>query len=181
MDWIAVVVEGKSDALLLRRLLEKTLEIPLRFYAADGEISLATVGRNILVHEGGPLVVVMDADTLERSRGDDARRMVGATLRSVAPGDRFEVFAFAPGLEVVFFEAPAVLLRRLGSKIMNRSAIERGSLQPKATLRGLLGGAEIAESDYFRGLTDQDLDDLRQGDQASQLIRVLESLAVAVG
>ena len=58
-----IVVEEPADAHIIRGILGKELAGKLRFFAASGRLSLATVGRNILVHEGGPVLLVMDADT----------------------------------------------------------------------------------------------------------------------
>jgi hypothetical protein len=178
---IAIVVEGRSEAILLRRLLNQGPAVALRFYAAEGRDCLATVGRNILVHDGGPLVVAMDADTFDRAQGESSCRMVEATLRRVSPDDRFGVFAFVPALEVVFFEAPSVLTRRFGSAILSPSVIEKGCVQPSGTQRDILQHMGVAKEAFFRELTVEDLNDLRQGEQASKFISVVEGLTVGVG
>ncbi len=151
MNNLTIVVEGRSDAILLRRLLSKHEAIPLRFYAAQGRESLATLGRNILVHEGAPVLVVMDADTLDPRRAVEDCRMVEILLRRFSAEDQSAAFAFVPELEVVFFEAPSVLVRRFGPEIVSQSTIERGRLQPKATLRGILQSSGISCETYFKG------------------------------
>ena len=81
----------------------------LRFYVGEGRASLLSVARNLLVHEGGPVLVIMDADTTYPKSAEQTRSMALATLRTVGGSQRFEVFAYIPEHEIVFFEAPAVL------------------------------------------------------------------------
>ncbi len=182
MNSIAVVVEGRSDAILLRRLLGKSAPVPLRFYATEGQASLATIGRNILVHEGGPLIVVMDSDTFDLGRVETSCSLVETALRNVSPHDRFHVVAFVPELEIVFFEAPTVLTRRFGSEIVSPAKIENGHFRPKNLLLDILKSSDISKREtYFKELTDTDLDELRQGAQASSLLSVVEGLTVGVG
>ncbi len=121
-------------------------------------------------------MIVMDAASSE-----DSASMVEAALRSVSPYDRFDVFAFVPELEVIFFETPDVLVRKFGTEIVNSSVIDRGCSRPKPTLQELLQSSGTEELSYFQGLTSEDLDELRQGEQASKFISAVESLTVRVG
>ena len=131
MNNCSVVVEGRQDVILLRALLRGRADVSFRFYASGGRASLATVGRNILVHEGGLLIVVMDADTLDPSQADTSCRLIESALRRFSPDERFDVFAFVPELEVVFFEVPTVLTRRFGPEVVSLPVIERGCFEPK--------------------------------------------------
>ncbi|MGP0070132.1 MAG: hypothetical protein ACLQGP_41860 [Isosphaeraceae bacterium] len=107
--------------------------------------------------------------------------MVEAALGSVSPDDRFNVFAFVPELEVVFFEAPNVLIRKFGTEIANSCAIDRGCSRPKPRLQEILHRSGASRPSFFEGLTSEDLDELRQGEQASKFISAVESLTVGVG
>ncbi|MEJ7639415.1 MAG: hypothetical protein WKF75_15925 [Singulisphaera sp.] len=127
------------------------------------------------------MMIVMDADTLDPSQAGTSCSLVEAALRRVSPDDRFDVFAFVPELEVVFFEIPAVLTRRFGSKVVSRSVIDQGCFQPNVTLQKVLDGSGITREGFFKGLTSEDLDDLRQGDQVAKFIAAVEGLDVRVG
>jgi hypothetical protein len=181
MNNLTIVVEGRSDAILLRRLLSEQKAIPLRFYAAQGRMSLASLGRNILVHEGAPVLVVMDGDTLNPRNADEACRLVEVLLRRFSAEDQSAAFAFVPESEVVFFEEPSVLVRRFGPEVVSQSMIERGRLQPRAVLGGILKGAGLTREAYFKELSGEEIDGLRRGEQASRLIDVVEGLMVGVG
>jgi hypothetical protein len=181
MNNLILVVEGHSDVILMRGLLRAETGVSFRFFAGQGRMSLTSLGRNILVHEGGPLIVVRDAETLNPSRAETDCRMVEAALRSVAPNQQFSAFAFVPEIEVIFFEAPEVLTRKFGSEVVSPSVVDRGHYASKDTLGRILQSAGISKESYIEELTDADLADLRQGDQAAKLLATVEGLAVAVG
>src|SRR5207247_1052519 len=129
---LRVVVEGRVDAVLLRSILCQESKTTVRFYSAEGGLSLLTVGRNLLVHEGGPVLVVMDSDTLNPEQSRASQALARYALGSVAPGEVFDVFVFHPEIEVVFFEAPQVLERLLGRPIPPE-VVREGLLVPKQT------------------------------------------------
>ena len=79
---LLVVVEGKTDATAIRAILGTVLARRPRFFAAHGRTSLVTVARNLFFHEGGPVLIVMDADTttahmVEGERPSHTRAAVG--------------------------------------------------------------------------------------------------------
>src|SRR5437762_12025506 len=99
---LSVVVEGPNDAHIIRAVLEKDLAGKLRFFAAGGRVSLATVGRNILVHEGGQVLLVMDSDTRNQRLVDELQSMAFTATSGVAPSslprlsEWVKVFVFVP-------------------------------------------------------------------------------------
>jgi hypothetical protein len=111
MTELNIVVEGQLDARLLRKYLPKIEGLTPRYFSGDGVVSLATLARNLLVHEEGMVLVVMDSDSLSAENAEQRRTMVMAALRQIAPEERFNVFVFRPEHEIVFFEAPEVLER----------------------------------------------------------------------
>jgi hypothetical protein len=179
MTDITLVVEGRSDVILLRGLLGDLTNCSFRYYAGEGKVSLASLARNILVHEGGPLLIVMDADTLSPSKAEEESAMVRILLRRFSAASDSDVVAFLPTLEVIFFEAPGVLARRFGSDQIKEPVIERGLYRPNDTLGELLSLAGLSKENYFRTLTSQDIEELRQGAQVRKLISAVEALAAS--
>jgi hypothetical protein len=133
---LTIVVEGESDADYLRAILGKDLAKHVRFFVGRGKISLASLGRNILVHEGGPLLVVMDADTTNQRMADEQKGMARLALSRFASAEDFDVFQFVPTIEVIFFEAPEALNRFLKREVPD-STLRQGLLVPKVTLAAL--------------------------------------------
>lgn len=178
MTELNIVVEGQSDARLLRKYLPKVEGLTPRYFSGDGVVSLATLARNLLVHEEGVVLVVMDSDSLSAENAEQRRAMVMATLRQVAPEERFNVFVFRPEHEIVFFEAPEVLERYWpGQDQLPVAALERGLYAPKEELTKLLAASQQVPGAWFASLVPEDGELLRKGEQAGQLINMFEALA----
>ena len=164
-----VVTEGKTDALIIRTLLNKDLKTGMRFFAAQGRESLVTLGRNLLVHEGDPVLLVMDVATAELPYRDE---MVAETMRALstfgAPGT-FQVFVFTPEIEIVFFEAPEVLEKMFGTPI-TRCTLEEGRVKPKSVLNRLQTESHNSSMEaLIRKLDEQAIESLSHGKQAMAL------------
>ncbi len=172
MAEVCIVVEGRSDVAILRPFLARTIGRPFRFFASGGRNGLATIGRNILVHEGNPVLVAMDADTFDAASAAEACGMVRAALRRFSSDDLSDAFAFIPEIEVIFFEAAPLLIRRG----IDPAQIERGLYRPKLVLSEELTLLGQTLESFVKGLTDEDIDDLRGGDQASRFLQVVEHL-----
>lgn len=173
---LKIVAKGLSDIHLLRKLLSDELTAGVRFYASQGRASLATVGRNILVHEGGPVLLVMDADTLSSQARQELEAMTTVAMSGAASGGAFvswqgsfKVFTFLPAIEVVFFEAPAVLEKAIG-RALPSEILKEGLASPKPTLTKLLAEAGKSDLDMLsRQLDEPSIDALRTGKQATAL------------
>ena len=178
MHTLSVVVEGRADADLLRKVLPREDLAGLRFFAAQGRISLSTVARNILVHEGESVLVVMDSDTLNRDAAEESRQIVKATISHVAAHVPLEVFAFVPGMEVMFFEAPDYLAKRLGREL-GQAEISQGLASPKRTITALMNQTELDPglASLVGNIDEEAAAVLRQGAQLAALIDVLHGLA----
>src|SRR5258708_30264671 len=60
---LTIICEGASDTRLIRMLIAHELRGDMKFYASQGRLSLLSLARNLIVHEGGPVLLVMDADS----------------------------------------------------------------------------------------------------------------------
>jgi hypothetical protein len=174
-DSCIVVVEERLDAVLLNRVIQRALSIKARFFTGDGLISLASLARNILVHDGGPVFVVMDAETTNGDMVAEACAMTRMALGHVSSDDAFDVHAFVPQLEVVFFEAPHLLRRRLDAHVHDLE-LELGRFSPAQTLNVLLARSGRDLESFVRELDDCDLDALLAGPQLSRFISAADAL-----
>jgi hypothetical protein len=171
---LSIVVEDATDAHLIRALVGTDLARNLRFFATAGSVSLATVGRNILVHEGGPVLLVMDANTRNQQLVDELQSLAYIATSGVAPpnldrlGDWVKVFAFVPEIEVVFFEQPGALGAILGTNVPEEK-VQEGLLAPKATLLRLLEQSKINYPTLATGMRPQLASMLASGKQAKAL------------
>ena len=174
-DDLIIVTEGRSDGILLIRVFARGLGVKPAFYAAGDGLTPWTLGRNLLVHEGGPVRVAIDGHTIEPDRVVEERELTKATLRLLADDSQFEVFVFAPQLDVVFYEVPSILQRHLGWE--GRGAeLELGLVDSARRLRMLLEERGLSREEFYRGLCDEDIDELLRGSQMGRLIQAAEAL-----
>lgn len=188
---LKIVVEGPEDARIIRAIAGQELAPRLRVFASQGLASLATVGRNVLFHEGGPVLLVMDSNTLDPRLAAELRSMNRAALSGVvtsggpipqpsdSPPESFQVFTFVPAIEVVFFETPQALDHMLGRKTPPEK-VREGRLLPKQTLSELLESAH-AHRDYRSLLADMDPQvrhAIASGRQAKALKATIEAMLV---
>lgn len=174
VDRPILVVESLLHGFLLRRLMTRTLSVDPRFYSGDGRRALGTMGRSILVHEGGPVFVVKDARTVDVESAEEIRGMARMVLGYIAHEDDYDVFAFMPQLEVVFFEAPSVLRRYVPE--IHDLELELGQFNSAAMLERLLARAGHTVESFYRQLDDCDLDALLAGPQLSACMAAADAL-----
>ena len=180
MNEITIVVEGETDVFLIKRILRSITGVSFRFFAAQGKFSLATLGRNILFHEGGSLLVVTDADTFDVASAQEQCGLMRTALRNVSPDGQFNVFAFLPALEIIFFEMPDTLIRRFGAGVVDPAVIERGHYKPGATLNEILKSSGDTPTSFFKSLGEEELEYLRRGEQCRGLVAAVETLTPTV-
>jgi hypothetical protein len=180
---LSVVVESKTAASLVRAILGKELAGKLQFFATDGRIAPATVGRNILVHEGGPVLLVLDSNTRSPRLVEERKSLAFLATSGVAQpdfprlNDWVKVFLFVPEIEVVFFEAPQSLEGILGQRI-SESTVQEGSLAPNATLEKLLAEGQGDYQALVASLNSRVANALATGGQAMALKATVESMMI---
>lgn len=174
---LTIVVEGQSDAAILRSILDHTFSAGMRYYSAAGRVSPVTVGRNLLVHENNPVLVVVDSDTLDQRQSADIASMAGALLGAVAPETRFAVFAFVPEFEAIFFEAPAAVETLVGAPV-SQETVREGLLTPRRTLEKLLAGgkSKLHYQILPSRLDTTSVSRLREGRQMKSLVETVERM-----
>jgi hypothetical protein len=170
-DKLIIVAEGRTDVLITRILLSSELTGGMRFFAAQGRESLATLARNLLVHEGGPLLLVMDVATAELPFQDELLAQVMQALSTVGAPGTFQVFTFIPEIEIVFFEAAEALQRVLGIRLP-AGVLEEGQVRPKIVLHRLLAEAGVLNVEVLIRKLNRDeeaIEILSRGEQATAL------------
>jgi hypothetical protein len=178
-----IIVEGKTDATAIRVILGNELARQTRLFAAQGRTSLVTVARNVYFHEGGPVLIVMDADTTTPTLVQEQKAMTRAALETLIPSvtnedRRVRVFAFVPEIEVIFFEAPQALERLLGEPIPPE-AVQEGLLLPSQILDALFrqkGSLDKMSMLYAPLLNPEIANLLAQGKQATALRETVSSM-----
>ena len=183
---LRIVAESLSDIHFIRKLLYREPVGKIKFYASQGKVSAVTVGRNILVHEGGPVLLAIDSDTLdiERQREYEATTLAAVEVAYatdyITMRPLFKVFTFRPCIEVVLFEAPKALDLLFGREVDERT-IEEGKARPKQLLQKLWGTAESSWLETLVRKIDTPIQDLlREGEQARRLREIVLSFMPTV-
>jgi hypothetical protein len=178
-----IVCEGLSEVHLLRKLMGRELTGDMKFYASQGRSSLVSLARNLIVHEGGPVFLVMDADSTNAHVREELEAITTVAMHGAASGGTFlaipglfKLFMFVPEIEAVFFEAPEVLERVTGKPI-SQDVVEGGLKAPAATLAKLTGNSKPVAVDLLSAKLDEKaLDMLRKGKQALAFRMNIEEL-----
>lgn len=142
---LTIVVDRQAEAMLVDRLLEVSRGLAPRFFVSEGEMGLATLGRNVLLHEGGPVLVVMNAKTSDRELAAEQREFMASALRYIANDDAFEALAFIPQIDIMLFETPAVVEKLLAGRESSDLLLALGLHDPSSTLKHLLGHSDLTE------------------------------------
>jgi hypothetical protein len=178
---LRIIAESLSDIHFIRKLLYREPVREMKFYASQGKVSAVTVARNILVHEGGPVLLAVDSDTLdiERQREYEATALAAVEVAYARDFVTMQplcgVFTFRPSLEVVFFEAPKALELLLGKEVDERT-IEEGKARPKQLLQKLYGIKDSSWLETVIRKIDEPMQDLlRAGEQATRLREIVLS------
>jgi hypothetical protein len=172
---LIIVAEGITDVKILRLLLRNELPAAMRFFAGQGRESLVTLARNLLVHEGDPVLLVMDIATRELASREEILAQVMRALSAVAMPGAFQVFSFTPEIEIAFFEAPAALERVLNTKLTDK-VLKEGLANPKPTLQQLLSAASIPSTEaLIRRLDEEAIQALSRGKQAMAFRQVVQA------
>jgi hypothetical protein len=169
-ETLSIVVEGTTDAMILRKTLPSDTLSSTKFYSASGGISLASVGRNILVHEGGPVMLIRGADTFDAEKARKENALILATLRQISFSGNFDVFSFLPSIEIVFFEEPKIIENILGQKIPENLLFD-AEIAPKKVLDFLRNSTvKLSLPELIKKISDTEAKSLRKGKQLKELV-----------
>jgi hypothetical protein len=101
-DRIYVVVEGPSDAAILRRLLPRRLTERCDFVqGGGGRTAAVSTARTLLTLSREPVAIVIDADTDDQSRVQTERQTIAELLEGAVTGTRYRLFLAIPNLETI--------------------------------------------------------------------------------
>lgn len=175
-----VVVEESVDAELFNRLLAdlESVERP-RVVAAGGKMSCVSMARSILVLKREPVVVVVDADTLESDVIEEQRGYLEFEMRAVSTSAEWRVFVIKPELEALFFTVPSAIERFFRIQLSAEQRV-RAEYAPRSVLAGL---SEKPWNDsktriaLIRSLTEEDLMQLRDHEQISEIRKFIVNAA----
>jgi hypothetical protein len=127
-----IVTEGKTDSLLLERVL--TGFDNLKIKTGSGYSSALSLASSILIYHKQPVLLLLDADSNEPTEVADRYEFVRTYLKRSIPGAVFKVILFEPELEKIFFEDATVTEHLIGRPLA-ATELQSAQLHPKRFLQ----------------------------------------------
>jgi hypothetical protein len=120
-----VVVEGKSDVELLKRVLgDEVSSRSAQITDGGGRSGAASLATSILAVRRRPVVLVLDADTTEESLVAEQRAYHEYRFRMAGGAREARVVMAVPTLEICLFQAPSVLSNALAIQLGEEQRIK---------------------------------------------------------
>lgn len=168
-----IIVDGRRDKELLERLLsDLPATVERRIEAAGSKDAARPLVRKHLLRAGEPTAFVFDTDTTDRMKVREQLHAFEHYFGS--PVVPFAMFPMVPALEVLFFERPATLERRLG-KPLDRLVQRAGAHAPAQVLEEMLPELGASSVDAFlQSLSPAEVEDLRKVELIVKLHRFVE-------
>lgn len=162
---VNLIIEGTDDELILKHLLPETTLRNVNFVIGGRKYAALSLARSMVAVRQVPVVFVIDADTLNESAAQQTVSELQESLESVSPNIPFEVIAFMPEIEMLFFQNRRIAEQVTGHKF-SKEEFARAQSRPKEALKSRLTDS-LAEA--LTKLTDADVWMLRTEPSLKQL------------
>ena len=141
---IYIVVEGKREAILLRRVLapEFQADTSLRIIETGSASSAVSVPRTLLRDPKNRVIVITDADSMNP---EPRRHFVEVMLKEISLSEegRWHIFVMTPEFESILFENPDLTEEIFPQKLDDLSIL-KGKYEPHKVLSELYGGSYLS-------------------------------------
>jgi hypothetical protein len=171
-----IVTEGSLDEKLLKQLLPEDLLRDVGIVAAGGLSDGISMARSLAVKRQVPLLMIVDADSVEPRLIGERRSEIKNIVAGVAVS-AVEVILAVPQLEAVLFHDRTLLTQWFGDRITQEDLI-RAEFQPRQVLERLLAESPNAVSleTMIEQLTDRQVESLRQATVIQEAMQFLRSV-----
>ena len=143
MEQYQVVMEGKSDVLLLRAILNIPADDPkVTFVAAGGWSSADSYARTVLIQDKANIALVVDADSTHAADASNRRLFLERSLGDVTLHKKFCVVVIEPEIETLLFQDHFILEQVVGRRVSDRE-YKLAASKPKAVLTDILGSSNL--------------------------------------
>lgn len=172
-----IVCEGKSDAQLLKRLLQEELVGRVEIVAAGGFFSTKSLARSLIVRRQSPVVILADADVISPEQVEQRLKDATEDVGSFAINTPFKVILAVPSIEIIFFKDIRLLSHLLGYT-PPQDILNLATYQPRQALEQLISQSESVQDQcqLVEQLAHEDLETLRGAPVIQELIQFLQSV-----
>jgi len=177
MKQVYILVEGRTDAEFLQRLLPHELLKDAEIVIGGGSSGIPSLARSLLVRRKKPVAVVMNADSMDSDVIDERLTSTEDLIRAADASVPVKVIVAVPEIEAWFFTAPEAIERVLGESVPNEM-VALGKRDPRGVLLQL---AEKSKTNWDSRravglLDDHDIERIRALPQVSELSSFLKSV-----
>ena len=172
-----IVCEGITDAQLLQQILPKELLNDVEIVAAGGLSAIKSLARSLIVRRQLPVLIVVDADSVEPNVIHERLNSIEEIVKSVAISTPVKVVLAVPSIEIIFFEDILLLsdLLEYGPS-QAQEMMNLAKSQPDKAVRKFLGRFPKNNLINQLKLTNDNLEILRKVPFIQEIIYFLQSL-----
>lgn len=173
-----VVVEGAFDAALVSTVIERFLpEQEIIVTEAGGKSSVVSLARSLLLTRKCPVILAVDADTVDQQAINEHTQDLKALLGMTADPSLWKVVLFVPAIEVTILQDMQFAETLFNGKL---TPVQRALIpyDPKRVLRELTREYWSTEngSDVIRRLSDLDLTPLKEAPAIREILDFLAAV-----
>jgi hypothetical protein len=136
MKRVYILVEGPTDAAILRRILPPEALQDAELVPAGGSPGIPSLARSLLVRRKKPVAVVMDADSVNPEVIEERQQSTEEFIRSADSSVPVKVVAAVPEIEAWFFANPETVNHVVGVTV-TADWFALGKRDPKGVLQQL--------------------------------------------
>jgi predicted ATP-dependent endonuclease of OLD family len=174
-----IVCEGISDAQLLQQILPKELLNDVEIVAAGGLSAIKSLARSLIVRRQLPVLIVVDADSVEPNVIHERLNSIEEIVKSVAISTPVKVILAVPTIEIIFFEDIGLLSDLLEySPSQAQKMMNLAKSQPDKAIHKFLKRSQ--RNELINQLTDDNLEILRKVPFIQEIIYFLQSVQETV-
>jgi hypothetical protein len=172
-----VVVEGATDAALVRAVLPPDLQKEVAITVAGERSNPTSIARTLLVTRRKPVAILVDTDSVDERRIQERAQIIQELIQAAAAGVPTRVILFIPHSEAVFFQAQGLLSRLFGEPLPEDVRLLAGT-SPKEALERLFAQGRGPRDLHalLDGLDDAGKEALRATWPARELLTFLQEV-----
>jgi hypothetical protein len=171
---VYIITEGQSDLELLKKLLPPELTADVKFVVGGGRYGAQTLAGSLLADRRLPVVLVVDADSLDEATIQERQRFLDNLLGQPAGHVDYRVLIARPALDAILFSERDLFTHITGIEL-DDVTWATAKFQPRLVLQQVLGD----ESDQIAvRLNDSAVLRLRQQPLIAELIQFLMNIVV---
>lgn len=152
-----IVVEGPTDAEILRTLLDKDILQDVKFLNGEGKYGAEIMARSLLLDKHIPVLLVIDADTNDLDAIHSYQQDLEFLTRRAAVGTPYKIVQAIPSIESVFLWERSIFEKFIDRKFSDLEW-ELGQENPRKLLNQYSGGAQ----EFIQQTLDNLSEDTRQ-------------------